>query len=147
MKADQRSPGATPLPLCNLHLKTDARDATPPAGQALDAAGSAGAFGRFLREHPTIRRAVNRAIAEHKRAGSARAGVHTAQALHRRFLRACLRAGIAASAYPLNTPTRGQRALERYVHRKLGTQPAAEDQRGAGEGSHRSARPGDGDDS
>lgn len=142
MNAEKRRPGSARVALWNLHLKKETRDATAATGQAVHAVESAGAFGRFLRELPMIRNAMDKAIAKRMRAGVVRADTHTAQPIHRRFLRACLHPDISASAHPFNTSACGWRSLERHARRKLGTQPAAKGRRGADVGSHRWARPG-----
>lgn len=110
--------------VANLRLKPYVRDAALPDGQT-DDAGFAGAFGKFLREHPKIKKAVDKAIAKGLGTKHVRAGTNTVESIHRLFLRECQADGVAAPMYPFNTNNRGRRSLERYIKQQLETQAPA----------------------
>jgi len=124
-------------------MKTDQASPRPPNGRPAGAAGHASAFGRFLREHPAIQRALDKAIAQ--RARNSRAGTFSVKSIHLLFVRECFSAGIARSAYPLNTLSCGRWSIERYVHKKLGARHARKARRDAGVATIRPARSGGGD--
>jgi len=109
----------------NLRIKPYAREAALPDGQS-DEAGYAGAFGKFLRDHPQIKKAVDKAIRRGLGSKHIRAGTNTVESIHRLFLRECQSEKVAAPSYPFNTKNRARRSLERYIKKKLQTQAPSE---------------------
>lgn len=108
----------------NLRIKVYSRDAPLPDDGSTGEAGYAGAFGKFLLDHPSIKKEIDKAIKRGLGTKHIRTGTNTAESIFRLFLRLCKSEKIPTSNYPLNTKSRGRRALERYIKQKILNQPA-----------------------
>ena len=76
--------------------------------------GLAGAFQQFLRDHPTLREALDAAILRNK-SDAVRESRMSHLAIYNQFKRLCRQDGISETRYPFNTSDRGERALRRYT--------------------------------
>lgn len=105
-----------------LRVNAYTREADLPTEDSGDEAGYAGAFGKLLREYPSIRKGLDEAIRRGVGTKHIRAGTNTVESIFRLFLRLCKAEEIKASSYPFNTSACGRRSVERYVELKLKTQ-------------------------
>jgi len=94
-----------------------------PFGAEAAQAGAAGAFQRFLVEHPSVRDRLHAAI----RSGGAPAGLTsrnpTINSVYRAFKRACDELHLGDDDYPLNSRSQGRRSVERYAAAFLKSDP------------------------
>lgn len=105
-----------------LRVNAYTREADLPTEDSGDEVGYAGAFGKLLREYPSIRKGLDDAIRRGVGTKHIRAGTNTVESIFRLFLRLCKAEVIEAPNYPFNTSACGRRSVERYVELKLKTQ-------------------------
>lgn len=106
-----------------LRTKDYQREAPLPSGDRAAARGSAGAFKKFLQDHPSLKKDIDEAIVRGVGTRNARALKSTVRSVFKLFLRKLAEAGHPVDQYPLNSKSRGRRSLERYVKFKLDTDP------------------------
>ncbi|MCE4539651.1 Mu transposase C-terminal domain-containing protein [Pelomonas sp. P7] len=101
--------------VAQLRVSPYLRSADLPAGAKASQEGAAGAFKRFLAEHPKIKDALDNAIRKGLGKGNARAAHTPAKAVWRLFKRKVEEVITDETEYPRNQINCGRRSVERYV--------------------------------
>ncbi|NMF88111.1 hypothetical protein [Aromatoleum petrolei] len=99
-----------------LRIGRYSRATPPPVGPVGTAAGFAGAFSKFLGDHPQIREQLDDLIKKRSRKGKIHEVHKSIRQLARDFADLCRAAGVREDEYPLNTKSTARKSIERYVN-------------------------------
>jgi putative transposase len=113
------------------HVKAYERVAAVAACAPRGLGGAAGALGRLLKQHPTLRRWLERQASERNRplkTGEVREVRKTMRRLHKQFLDKCKDEGVRLDEWPFNRDELGYRSIQTFVYarKNLSLQPTAD---------------------
>jgi len=97
-----------------------------------------GTFQAFLNRYPTIQEEVDTLYLQRKQKSVGESAMQRKH-IHERFVRLCIKAGIALDEYPLSNRDRGRRSMERYLS-QLGKRFMVEEARRYGKEASRHIR-------
>lgn len=98
-----------------LRLSDYARQSPLPQGPSKSHSGTAGAFQKFLKENPNIKKALDKRIRNGTGTGSVRAAFTPAKAIWKEFVD-LVEARFTSDQYPLNQKQCARRSVERYIN-------------------------------
>lgn len=103
----------------HFRVKAYSRNQAFPAGDFIDAGNCAGAFGAFLKKHPSIHEMLDALILKKAIKGQAHQARISFKDITRKFRNLCLKEGVQENEYPLNTESKGRRSIARYANQLI----------------------------
>lgn len=104
-----------PALIRHLRIVPYVRNRPQPNGLSQGRSQYAGAFSKFLEEHPSIRESIDDLVLKNRKKELLHEAKITIKNIHSAFVRLCLKEGLTFTDYPLNTDSKGRRSLGRYI--------------------------------